>query len=418
MSGSATQTNVRSTRHSASVRAAIAAGLAVVLAIVVSLVAAPFSASADDYPTWDEVQNARANQANAEAEVTRVQGLIVSMQAEVERTQKIAEEKGQIAFEAEEIHQAKILEVNSLQAQADEADALAAESERRAGQWAAQLVRVGGGDPALKLFSDGSDADDVLTSIGVSSRISQQAQEESERATQQRNTAQSLSDQAGVMRVELEKLAAVAAAAFAEAQAANAAAAAALSEQQAKVPELEAMVAYLTGVTNDTEAEWKVGEQKRIDAEIARIQAERDAANQAIDWAQISAAGWVKPAAGRVTSPYGYSAGYSGHHNGTDLGTGCWAPIIAASSGTVSYAGYYGALGNWTEIDHGGGVKTGYAHQYQINVSAGQWVNVGQVIGYSGDTGYSFGCHLHFVVYVWGSRIDPQPFMASMGVWF
>ena len=78
MSGSATQTNVRSTRHSASVRAAIAAGLAVVLAIVVSLVAAPFSASADDYPTWDEVQNARANQANAEAEVTRVQGLIVS----------------------------------------------------------------------------------------------------------------------------------------------------------------------------------------------------------------------------------------------------------------------------------------------------------------------------------------------------
>ena len=178
------------------------------------------------------------------------------------------------------------------------------------------------------------------------------------------------------------------------------------------------MVAYLTGVTNDTEAEWKVGGQKRIDAEIARIQAERDAANQAIDWAQISAAGWVKPAAGRVTSPYGYSAGYSGHHNGTDLGTGCGAPIIAASSGTVTYAGWYGDLGNWVQVDHGGGVSTGYAHQSQIVVWPGQWVEVGQLLGYSGNTGYSFGCHLHFVVYAGSSRINPEPFMASRGVYF
>jgi murein DD-endopeptidase MepM/ murein hydrolase activator NlpD len=389
----------------------IAAGLAVIVAIVWSIVSAPMGASADDYPTWDEVENARADQANAESEVARVKGLIESLQGEVERTQQIANEKGQIAYEAEEEHQAKILEVNALQTQADEAAALAEVSERRAGQWAAQLVRVGGGDPSLKLFADGGDADDVLTSIGVSSRISQQAKDESERATQQRNTAQALSDQAGVMRVELEKLAAIAAAAFAEAQAANAAAAAALSEQQSKVPELEAMAAYLAGLTNDTEAAYQVGEQKRIEAEL-------EARNQAIDWAEVSGSGWVKPAAGRVTSPYGYSPGYSGHHNGTDLGTGCWAPIIAASSGTVTFAGSYGQLGNWTEIDHGGGVTTGYAHQYQIDVSPGQQVQVGQVIGWSGDTGYSFGCHLHFVVYVWGSRIDPQPFMASQGVYF
>ena len=163
----------------------------------------------------------------------------------------------------------------------------------------------------VKLFTDGADADDVLTSIGVSARISQQAKAESDRATQLRNTAQSLSDQADVMRAELERLSAVAAAAFAEAQAANAAAAAALSEQQSKVPELEAQAAYLQGLSTETQAGYQAGVQKRLEEALAAQQA-------AIDWAQISEQGWVKPAAGRVTSPYGYSAGYSGHPGYSD----------------------------------------------------------------------------------------------------
>ncbi len=398
-------------RSSEPARAVIAAGLAAVLAMVWVIAGSPISASADDYPTWDEVESARANQANAEAELARVEGLVVQMQAEVERTQKVAEEKGQIAFEANEAYQAKALEVDALQQQADDAAELADVSERRAGQWAAQLTRMGGGDPVLQLFADGSNADDVLTSIGVSSRISLQAQEQMERATQQRNTAQSLSDQAEVMRVELEKLAAAAKAAFEEAQAANLAAQQALAAQQEKVPELQAMAAYLKGLTNDTETAYQAGVQKRLEEELA-------ARNAAIDWAQISSSGWVKPAPGRVTSPYGYSAGYSGHHNGTDFGTGCGAPIIAASSGTVSYAGWYGDLGNYVEISHGGGVSTGYAHQSELNVWSGQWVEVGQIIGWSGNTGYSFGCHLHFIVYLSGVRSDPAAFMGSRGVWF
>lgn len=398
-------------RHSGRRRAIIAAGLAAVLAMTWAINGSTPAAYADDYPTWDEVEAAKSNASNAQAQVDNIKAFIKQIQAEVERTQAIAVEKGQIAFEAEEVHQAKVLELTALKTQADEAAAVAEVSERRAGQWAAQLVRVGGGDPSLKLFVDGADADDVLTSIGVSARVSQQAKAESDRATQLRNTAQSLSDQADVMRVELEKLSAAAAAAFAEAQAANVAAANALAEQQSKVPELEAQAAYLQGLSSETQAGYQAGVQKRLEEELA-------AREEAIDWAEISDQGWVKPAAGRVTSPYGYSAGYSGHHNGTDLGTGCWAPIIAASSGTVTFAGYYGDLGNWTTIDHGGGVTTGYAHQYQIDVWPGQWVEVGQIIGYSGNTGYSFGCHLHFVVYAGSSRIDPEPFMASRGVYF
>jgi len=398
-----------SARHSRPVRAAIAAGLAVVVAIVLSVVASPLGASADDYPTWDEVEQARSNQASAETELARVTSLISTLQDEVVRTQAVAEEKGRIAYELDEQFQAKARETDALQAQADEADALAAVSERRAGQWAAQLVRVGGGDPALQLFADAENADDVLTSIGVSSRISRQAQEESDRAVQQRNTAQALSDQAAVMRTELAVLSEQAKVAFNEAQAANVAASEALAAQEAKQGELEAMAAYLQGLTNDTEAAYQAGVQERLKAQLPNV-----------DWAVVSASGWVKPGPGRVTSPYGYSAGYSGFHNGTDLGTGCDAPILAASSGTVTYAGYYGNLGNWTMIDHGGGIVTGYAHQRPggILVSVGEHVDVGQQIGWSGDTGYSFGCHLHFVVYANGVRTDPEPFMASQGVYF
>ncbi|MGE3812364.1 MAG: M23 family peptidase, partial [Candidatus Nanopelagicales bacterium] len=312
-------TEVRHARHSARGRALLAAGLAAALAIVWAVVAAPTVASADDYPTWAEVEEARANQANAEAELKRVEDLIVSMEAEVQRLQQIAEEKGRIAYEADEAFQAKARETAALQLQADEAAALADVSERRAGQWAAQLARVGGGDPALQLFADSGNADDVLTSIGVSSRVSLQAQQQMQQATQQRNTAQSLSDQAEVLRVELERLSAAARAAFEEAQAANVAAQQALQAQQEKVPELQAMAAYLKGLTNDTEAAYQEGVQKRLEEELA-------AGNAAINWAEISSSGWVKPAPGRVTSPYGYSAGYSGFHNGTDLGSGCWAP--------------------------------------------------------------------------------------------
>lgn len=402
----------RRPRHPARTRAIVAAGLAVILAIVWSILTSPM-ARADDYPSWDEVETARTNQANAEAEASRLEGIIADLQDEVARTQAVAEEKGQIAYDLDEQFQAKVRETDALQEQADAAAAIAEVSERRAGQWAAQLVRVGGGDPSLRLFSDADNADDVLTSIGVSARVSQQAQVESDRAVQQRNTAQSLTDQAEVMRAELETLSEQAKAALAEAQTAAADAATALAEQEAKQGELEAMVAYLRGVTDATEAEYQAGVQARIQAELA-------ATNQNIDWAQVSAAGWVKPAAGRVTSPYGYSSGYSGFHNGTDFGAGCDAPILAASSGTVTYAGYYGNLGYWTTIDHGNGVVTGYAHQRQggILVSIGQTVEVGQQIGWTGNTGLSYGCHLHFVVYLNGVRTDPQPFMASQGVYF
>jgi murein DD-endopeptidase MepM/ murein hydrolase activator NlpD len=62
-------------------------------------------------------------------------------------------------------------------------------------------------------------------------------------------------------------------------------------------------------------------------------------------------------------------------------------------------------------------VATGYAHSSRIVVGWGQWVNAGQVIAYEGQTGNSFGCHVHFEVYVNGGTVNPSPFMSARGVW-
>ena len=134
---------------------------------------------------------------------------------------------------------------------------------------------------------------------------------------------------------------------------------------------------------------------------------------------------WAKPASGRITGSFGPRApictpgGCSqSFHRGIDLGTGCGAPIIAASGGRVTSAGWLGTYGNWVKLAHGSGIDTGYAHLANggILVRLGQLVRAGQQIGWSGATGAATGCHLHFEVYQNGVQIDPAPFMALRGV--
>ncbi len=104
--------------------------------------------------------------------------------------------------------------------------------------------------------------------------------------------------------------------------------------------------------------------------------------------------------------------GQTRQHNGVD--TCRWAgtmgaDIIASKGGTVAVAnwGYGGGYGNYVVINHGNGVTTYYAHLSNITVSVGQTVKQGQVIGQAGNTGYSFGAHLHFGVMINGSWVNP-----------
>ncbi len=117
-----------------------------------------------------------------------------------------------------------------------------------------------------------------------------------------------------------------------------------------------------------------------------------------------------------ITSPYGMRLhpilSVYKLHDGTDFGAGCGTPIYAAASGTVVSALYDAAYGNRVIMTHGivdgRSLATSYNHLTSGAVSTGQRVSKGQVIGYAGSTGYSTGCHLHFMVYENGSTVDPM----------
>ena len=101
----------------------------------------------------------------------------------------------------------------------------------------------------------------------------------------------------------------------------------------------------------------------------------------------------------------------NGPHNGLDIGADYGTPIVAAQAGQVISAEYHWSWGNNVLIWHNQDYSTRYAHCSSLAVTPGQYVEQGQTIGYVGNTGYSFGYHLHFEVYYGGSRVNPDPYL-------
>ncbi|MGZ8794034.1 MAG: murein hydrolase activator EnvC family protein [Gaiellaceae bacterium] len=151
-----------------------------------------------------------------------------------------------------------------------------------------------------------------------------------------------------------------------------------------------------------------IAEANALAAEDAGIRGQLAAAQGAGDTTP-SSEGLIWPVSGPVTSPFGYRWGRL--HAGIDIGVSYGTPIHAAASGTVVLAGWTGGYGNYTCIDHGGGMASCYAHQSSYAVSSGAEVSQGQVIGYVGSTGHSFGAHLHFEVRINGNPVDPLGYL-------
>ncbi len=101
-------------------------------------------------------------------------------------------------------------------------------------------------------------------------------------------------------------------------------------------------------------------------------------------------------------------------HEGIDIAVPEGTPIRAAADGTVilmQSEAESGGYGNYTCIDHGGGLSTCYAHQSSFATSVGAGVSQGDLIGYVGNTGHSYGPHLHFEVRINGTPTDPLGYL-------
>jgi len=401
----------------------------VVIAIagLISGVAVTQSASATDYPSWADVENARANESAKAAQIAKIQGLIASLQAEADAAMAEANKKGEEYGVAMEKFGAAEQTATELEAQATKSQQEADAASAQAGRLAAQLYRSGGSDLSMNLLmqksSDG--ADKLLSKLGNMSKLAGRSNAIYAAAQTAQNEAASLTKQAKVALKARDELRAKAEEAFNAATAAQEAAQAKLDENVNQQMIMEAQLAALQDTTAATVAGYEAGveEQKRIVA--ARIAAEAAARG-----VSISSAGWTHPVPNAyVSSTWGPrdnfyipGVGWTGSfHNATDLAAPCGSPIYAASGGRVTYAGAIGGgYGYMVEISHGNGIRTRYGHVTSdgFEVGYGDIVQTGQIIAHVGATGLATGCHVHFEAHVNSdfNGVDPQPFMSDRGV--
>ena len=126
---------------------------------------------------------------------------------------------------------------------------------------------------------------------------------------------------------------------------------------------------------------------------------------------QGGSSGFIWPVNGPIVSGFGMRWGSM--HEGVDIAVPAGTPIRAAKAGTIAFTqseAESGGYGNYTCIDHGGGLSTCYAHQSSFAITSGS-VEQGDVIGYVGCTGHCFGDHLHFEVRIGGAPTDPMAYL-------
>ena len=186
-----------------------------------------------------------------------------------------------------------------------------------------------------------------------------------------------------------------------------------LDSKEAQIDDLEKQI----GENADT-----IEELKRQAEEAERLRKEQAAAQSGGSSYRPGSGGTVVSGNGYFTHPcpgMTYQSSYfgeirpyeTGGHKGNDYAAPAGTPTYAAAAGTVITAGWSNSAGNWVVINHGNGLVTKYMHHSAICVSAGQYVEKGQQIGYVGSTGQSTGPHLHFQVELNGVPVSPDNYL-------
>jgi murein DD-endopeptidase MepM/ murein hydrolase activator NlpD len=174
-------------------------------------------------------------------------------------------------------------------------------------------------------------------------------------------------------------------------------------QKAAALDEVQTDIKHLEGDIGDI--------QGQIQAQIQAAQADSSTSTAPLPAGPVQggSGGWIWPVNGTVSSPFGPRWGRM--HEGIDIAAPTGTPIRAAKAGTVILAAPTSGYGNYTCVDHGGGVSSCYAHQSSYVAGQGDSLEQGEVLGYVGCTGSCFGDHLHFEIRVNGGAVDPLGYL-------
>jgi murein DD-endopeptidase MepM/ murein hydrolase activator NlpD len=297
--------------------------------------------------------------------------------------------------------------------------------------FAADLFQGGGGGSQMSVALGATSADDFATRVVLADQVTSLTDNALKELQNARSEASAQAAYVTAVKAEVTQLKHDAEAALTTAQVARTAATAAkanldnlLAQQTTYAAQVEAKKADELQRLADAEAE-----QAQLQATLA-AQARAAAAAEAARQAAAKVAGraytpvaggtgfLMHAANGPITSPFGMRYHPILHvwklHSGTDFGVPCGTPVVAAADGTVISAGNGGGNGNRIVIDHGivSGVDLAstYNHLTSFVVTGGK-VKRGQLIAYSGTTGYSTGCHLHFETLENGQFVNPMKWL-------
>ncbi|TFD36904.1 NlpC/P60 family protein, partial [Cryobacterium sp. TMT1-19] len=256
-------------------------------------VAAPAAFAVPGYPSWDDVAKAKLSEATKQAEIESITELLQGLQisaAAATKASLIAAEAYRVALDDLEAATAREA---SLAKQAQTAEARAATSKLRAGLIAAHLAKTGAQDLSLSLFLNGDNSDELLGRLGTASKLSEQSDTIYREALQDKNTSESLGEQAASAAEERTRLSAESLTRYEAANVAAQAAETAYETEQRRSTELFAQLALLKDTTAEAERAYRAGQDaEAATAALARAQAAA---------AQKTAADAQKAAGGKST---------------------------------------------------------------------------------------------------------------------
>lgn len=175
----------------------------------------------------------------------------------------------------------------------------------------------------------------------------------------------------------------------------------------------------------DTQQLTVTEEQEKMTQNIGRIQQDQIKVNKVRSVSEarfLFDQAFIQPVKGRLSTPYGFTryvnGKFSGSHRAIDLANPEGTPVATTNAGKVVLAEELYLTGNSIYIDHGMNLFSQYAHLSKINVTAGDMVEAGQVIGLVGTTGFSTGPHLHFTFWVGSHPVNPNVFFDTLPFWW